>query len=338
MAVNELIQRQEKELAELDKHVLPDTLNADEWQTFILSGFLNEYAIAQVNANIETLKKKIKELENKKFNSKKSILDVLFIYLVSLGKIFITLLCFCIPVCAILSILELIFRNNLFLIKIDDLLTTIFVYVSWPLRYIFNLNPIETDPHKLGLSIIPLALLQLAIILAFLSVITLNDSIKNEKKLEEENIYNIQKAKKELDDYLPIADNIKKECGSNLEEIYRQNLIPDCYHNYESLGMLYGYFSCKAAETFQDAAKEYLQDQRTNRVVQTMEKTNELLKIIAQNINILNLNFEDVNVKLNTLIEQNNRSILGKLFPNNPISVIYSKSKKALTLVINNQL
>lgn len=332
MSDNQLIKRQQKELESIDKQTLPDTLNASEWQTLLLSGFLNEYSIAQVDANIDEIKKRITEIEERKYK-KTSLNDKLVLSFKA------SLKCFAIiPILLIVglvgALLQAIFKD-LFIVKILEMILYVFInYFSLPLRFIFNIMPIKLDYNSLKMSteilVILFSVLQLGIlfgILAFYSLVLIdNDVEKQEKQKQKE----LEKVKKELDDYLPVANEIKGECNANLQEIYDQNLIPEVYHDYESLAMLYGYFACGAALNFQDAAKEYLQDKRTQAIVNVMEQTNEFLAMIANKIDILIRDKNGNNDKLNALIEQNNRSIEGKLLTNNPVSLIYSKAKNTL--------
>ena len=337
MGTNELIEKQNKEIQEYDKHVLPDTLTADEWQTFIFSGFLNEFSIEQVKANIEEIKNRIKVLEETKYKTKLSIPILLASFAGYVFTSFVSLAVICLIIMVVGLVLELISKEVLG-VAFDTAFNFVIKYLSLPLRFLFNVNPnivnVLDESFSVVLSTIGLALLFLSIIISVFGVRNNILSIKNNRKLEEERIRKLEETKKELDDYMIVAEQITSECQGNLNEIYGQNLIPEIYHNYESLAMLYGYFVCKAAATFQDAAKEYLQDQRANRLVATMERANELLGIIASGVSIFASDDTQKINKMYELIDQNNRSIMDVLLLDNPLTKIYSKAKNTITKVL----
>lgn len=351
MAVNELIQRQEKELVELDKHVLPDTLNADEWQTFIFSGFLNEYNKEQAQFNIDQLNAKIKTLEELDYTNKEikptligeMIKDFMVNFAQSLGMMSGLYIGF-----IIVGVLGSIFFKDSIGKIADDIYMFLLNFVTWPYTKIFNktINPDGFISQFLIYIVLPYISLcvLIGLIFAFSGLLHFRRTRKNFEIKDEElrnkekaRLEELEKTKKELDDYLPIAKEVTEECNRNLEEIYGQNLIPEMYHDVQSLGMLYGYFVCKAAMTFQDAAKEYLQDQRTNQLIQRMDNVNDLLGQIARKKEYMYNTLNEINDNLQILIKQNDRSVLEKLIANNPISKIYSKAKSSISKNILNK-
>ena len=336
MSDNKVINKQDNEIQTNNSQMLPDTLDSKEWQVFLLSGFINEYSIAQVDANIESYKNRIKEIEEKKYE-KTMFIEKIAISFSTLLNTTVALIVPTIVVFLIGVVLALFFEKSFIANAYGNIFFFLIKYLSLPLRFIFRIQPnvafLDLSTPYMLLSIL-FALIQIGIIMAVFVFVTSIQMDNDVDKQEQQKKNDIDKINKELNDYLPVAKEIKDTCNSNLNEIYAYNKIPEMYHNYESLGMLYGYFACGAALNFQDAAKEYLKDKRTQVIVYVMSQTNELLSMIAQGIDVFNMNQEETNAKLNKLIEQNDRSILGKLFPNNPISNIYSKAKNIVSKII----
>lgn len=338
MNENKLINSRNNDIQSMDHHVLPDTLTADEWQTLVFSGFLNEYKKEQINNHIEELNQKIKTLESLNYSAnKKSTFNVVIELIRDIFLIIFGVVCNFIVFTIVGAILELLFKNTLGRVY-GNIFGFIVYYSSMPIRKLFNIFPNATSSNEHSIIQITLAAVMIGIVFGMIkgikgivkNTLEYKKNKKELEKLEQERQTELEKAKKELEDYLPKSKHEIEECESNLKEIYGKNLIPDMYHDTYSLGMLYGYFACKAANTFQDAAKEYLQDQRTNQLVERMQGINEILVEIAKQKSVLNHALGISNEKLDKLIEQNDRSIIGKLFPNNPISKIYAKTKSLI--------
>ncbi len=345
MGVNEIIEKQNSDVESVDKHYLKPNLNADEWQTFIFSAFLNEYGIEQTNANIKQLETQIETLENLDYTNKSKKLTFINYILNIFLKNSMQMLMGGWPIYVgfvIIGLLTNIFFPKSIGLVFDYIFRFCINVIAWPLTNIFHARIEYNAFLKLLFSIVGFAItagLVFAIIGVFNYGARKKEYKENDlalKEREQERVDQLKNTKIELDKYLPEARNCINECNINLKEIYAQNLIPEMYHNLEDLAMLYGYFASGAALTFQDAAKEYLQDQRTNQLVIRMEKTNDLLGMIARKLNVFETKTQIIGEKLDKLIEQNDRSIVGKLFPNNPISVIYSKSKANIYKCIKN--
>lgn len=309
-----------------------DTLSSAEMQTLLLSGFLNEYSIVQVDANIESFKNKIKEIEETKYEKTILIQKIALAF----STIFRTVFALLIPTGILLiigAVLGLIFGDSFISNAYGNIFFFFVKYLSLPLRFILRVQPnVAFNEYSTGyilLSIL-LALVQIGIIMGIAIIVASiqmdNDVDKQEQKKQKD----IEKINDELNKYIPVADEIKRDIKNNLDEIYSYDQIPEMYHNYESLGMLYGYFACGTALNFQEAAKEYLKDKNTQTIINVMSQTNELLSLIAQKANVFSKDKKETYAKLNSLIEQNNRSTVGKLLPNSPIIIIFDNAKKTL--------
>lgn len=326
-------------------------LTSTEWRLLLFSAFINEYIAKKEESRIIDLRKKLVSLEKGKnrfkdykidfnrflFITKNTFRVCLFILFVVYFSLDIFLIFF-----SFLSYTSIFNYTGAMLFDyLAQFFSTLTIFVTaitgFPILILFGIFGVDSSFFHPELSIryfvscFLVSLVSLTIIYIILNYLR-NSRTINKKSIQYEN--SINKTRKFIDVTMETYGLVENCISLNLNDIYSLGLIPEEFHKYNELGILYGYFLMNTNITLNEALDMYSKDAIDNSYRIKMSEISNFLSDIAYGKHVFDQFNKDLKIELTNLIKQNDEYISDKKNINTYVYKIYENTK-SMFLKIN---